>query len=120
MLFRPDGSDIPDELVALQEKGDTVFVCGAGVSRMVGSQVFVGLLKASTTNLAKIGGNTQLRGRSWKKAASSPINTIAFSGYSNDVSEPLISHNGMEFGSEFAERFVALSCLRIGPTSVAT
>ena len=36
MRFRPDGPDIPDELVALQEKGDTIFICGAGVSRMVG------------------------------------------------------------------------------------
>ena len=35
MRFRPDGPDIPDELVALQEKGDTIFICGAGVSRMV-------------------------------------------------------------------------------------
>jgi NAD-dependent SIR2 family protein deacetylase len=46
MRFRPDGPDIPDELVALQEKGDTIFVCGAGVSRMVGLPSFRELLKS--------------------------------------------------------------------------
>ncbi len=46
MRFRPDGPDIPDELVALQEKGDTIFICGAGVSRMVGLPSFGGLVES--------------------------------------------------------------------------
>ena len=46
MRFRPDGPDIPDELVALQEKGDTIFICGAGVSRMVGLPSFRELLES--------------------------------------------------------------------------
>ena len=53
MLFRPDGSDIPDELVALQEKGDTVFVCGAGVSRMVGLPSFRGLVESVYNELGE-------------------------------------------------------------------
>ena len=46
MRFRPDGPDIPDELVALQEKGYTIFVCGAGVSPMVGLPSFRELLES--------------------------------------------------------------------------
>ena len=46
MRFRPDGPDIPDELVALQEKGDTIFICGAGVSRTVGLPGFRELLES--------------------------------------------------------------------------
>jgi hypothetical protein len=46
MRFRPDGPDIPDELVAFQEKGDTVFICGAGVSRMVGLPSFRELVES--------------------------------------------------------------------------
>ncbi len=46
MKFRPDGPAIPDDLVALQEKGDTIFICGAGVSRMVGLPSFRGLVEA--------------------------------------------------------------------------
>ncbi len=36
MRFRPNGPDVPDELVALQEKGEVIFICGAGVSRSIG------------------------------------------------------------------------------------
>ena len=46
MRFHPDGPDIPDELVGLQEKGDTIFICGAGVSRMVGLPSFQGLVES--------------------------------------------------------------------------
>jgi hypothetical protein len=45
MRFRPDGPEIPDELVALQERGQTIFICGAGVSRMVGLPSFRGLVE---------------------------------------------------------------------------
>ena len=34
--FVPDGPDIPPELLAAQERGAVVFLCGAGVSRTVG------------------------------------------------------------------------------------
>jgi hypothetical protein len=40
MHFLPNGPDIPDDLVALQEKGQTIFVCGAGVSRTIGLPLF--------------------------------------------------------------------------------
>jgi hypothetical protein len=53
MRFRPDGPDIPDELVALQEKGDTIFICGAGVSRMVGLPSFRELLESVYEDLGE-------------------------------------------------------------------
>ena len=40
MRFIEGGPDIPRELVISQEKGDTVFVCGAGVSRTVDLPIF--------------------------------------------------------------------------------
>jgi NAD-dependent SIR2 family protein deacetylase len=45
MRFRPDGPDIPDDLIALQEKGETIFICGAGISRMIGLPSFRGLVE---------------------------------------------------------------------------
>ncbi len=45
MRFLPGGPDIPPELVAAQEKGQTIFVCGAGVSRSVGLPLFRGLVE---------------------------------------------------------------------------
>jgi hypothetical protein len=45
MRFLPGGPDIPSELVAAQEKGQTIFVCGAGVSRTVGLPLFRGLVE---------------------------------------------------------------------------
>lgn len=36
MRFVDTGPDIPNELIAAQERGETLFVCGAGVSRAVG------------------------------------------------------------------------------------
>jgi NAD-dependent SIR2 family protein deacetylase len=45
MRFLPAGPDIPVELVAAQEKGQTIFVCGAGVSRGVGLPLFRGLVE---------------------------------------------------------------------------
>jgi hypothetical protein len=46
MRFIHDGSDIPDDLVASQERGGTIFVCGAGVSRTVGLPLFRGLVES--------------------------------------------------------------------------
>ena len=40
MRFHSDGPDIPNELVAVQERGDIVFICGAGVSMTVGLPSF--------------------------------------------------------------------------------
>ena len=45
MRFLPAGPDIPKELVAAQEKGQTIFVCGAGVSRTAGLPLFQGLVE---------------------------------------------------------------------------
>ena len=45
MRFLPAGPDIPQELVASQEKGQTIFVCGAGVSRTVGLSLSRGLVE---------------------------------------------------------------------------
>src|ERR1700722_2418829 len=45
MRFLPAGPDIRPELVAAQEKGQTIFVCGAGVSRTVGLPLFRGLVE---------------------------------------------------------------------------
>jgi hypothetical protein len=46
MKFTAAGPDIPDQLIAAQERGDVVFICGAGVSRRVGLPDFRGLVKA--------------------------------------------------------------------------
>jgi NAD-dependent SIR2 family protein deacetylase len=53
MRFRPDGPDIPDDLVTLQEKGETIFICGAGVSRMVGFPSFRGLVERVYSDLGE-------------------------------------------------------------------
>lgn len=45
MRFVPGGPDIPRDLIVSQEKGDTVFVCGAGVSRTVGLPIFKELVE---------------------------------------------------------------------------
>src|SRR5437588_7244813 len=45
MRFLPNGPDIPAELIATQERGETLFICGAGVSRTVGLPLFRGLVE---------------------------------------------------------------------------
>jgi len=51
MRFLPNGPDIPDELIALQEKGETIFICGAGVSRMIDLPSYKGLVEKVYTEL---------------------------------------------------------------------
>jgi hypothetical protein len=53
MRFLSDGPDIPLELVAAQEKGQTIFVCGAGVSRGVGLPLFRGLVEGVYRHLGE-------------------------------------------------------------------
>jgi NAD-dependent SIR2 family protein deacetylase len=43
--FQPDGPHVPDDLVAAQEKGGTIFVCGAGVSKTADLPLFRGLVE---------------------------------------------------------------------------
>jgi NAD-dependent SIR2 family protein deacetylase len=45
MRLLPNGPDIPQDLVSSQEKGQTIFVCGAGVSRTIGLPDFRGLVE---------------------------------------------------------------------------
>src|SRR6266436_2775763 len=45
MRFLPGGPDVPAELIEAQEKGQTIFVCGAGVSRRAGLPLFRGLVE---------------------------------------------------------------------------
>jgi NAD-dependent SIR2 family protein deacetylase len=45
MRFLPLGPDVPAELVAAQEQGKTISVCGAGASRGVGLPLFRGLVE---------------------------------------------------------------------------
>ena len=40
MRFLPDGPDVRDDLVAAQERGQTIFVCGAGVSKTADLPLF--------------------------------------------------------------------------------
>jgi SIR2-like domain len=40
MRFISEGPDIPDALLASQEKGEAIFICGAGISRTVGLPSF--------------------------------------------------------------------------------
>lgn len=46
MKLLPDGPDIPLELLTAQEKGEVLFICGAGVSMTVGLPSFRGLVTA--------------------------------------------------------------------------
>ena len=43
MRFLADGPDIPDELLEARDKGEVVFLCGAGVSYPAGMPTFLGL-----------------------------------------------------------------------------
>jgi hypothetical protein len=45
MRFSPVAHDVPPELIAAHEKGRTIFVCCAGVSRCVGLPLFSGLVE---------------------------------------------------------------------------
>lgn len=45
LQFVADGPDIPDELITAQEKGDVVFICGAGASMRLGLPSFGGLVE---------------------------------------------------------------------------
>ena len=53
MRFRLDGPDIPAELIAAQEKGETIFICGAGVSRTAGLPLFRGLVEGVYRELSE-------------------------------------------------------------------
>ncbi|TVR84889.1 MAG: hypothetical protein EA405_00395 [Rhodospirillales bacterium] len=46
MKLRADGPDIPQELLTAQEKGEVLFICGAGVSKTVDLPLFRGLVEA--------------------------------------------------------------------------
>ena len=43
--LRDGGPDIPDELLAAQELGNVIFLCGAGVSKNAGLPLFEGLVQ---------------------------------------------------------------------------
>ena len=45
MRLRDGGPDIPDELLAAQELGNVIFLCGAGVSKNAGLPLFEGLVQ---------------------------------------------------------------------------
>ena len=51
MRFRPDGLDIPNGLVEAQERGEVVFLCGAGVSFAAGLPSFKGLVDSVYASL---------------------------------------------------------------------
>jgi NAD-dependent SIR2 family protein deacetylase len=53
MRFFPTGPDIPLELISAQEKGQTIFVCGAGVSRGAGLPLFRGLVEGVYQHLGE-------------------------------------------------------------------
>lgn len=53
MRFLPTGPDIPLELISAQEKGQTIFVCGAGVSRGAGLPLFRGLVEGVYQHLGE-------------------------------------------------------------------
>lgn len=45
MKFRADGPDVPANLIASQERGEVLFICGAGVSMHIGLPGFKGLVQ---------------------------------------------------------------------------
>lgn len=53
MRFTPDGPNIPDALVTAQERGQVLFVCGAGVSRGAGLPLFRRLVEGIYARLGE-------------------------------------------------------------------
>ncbi|MBW6401863.1 SIR2 family protein [Roseomonas sp. HJA6] len=53
MRLTPDGPELPAALVTAQERGEVLFVCGAGVSRGAGLPLFRGLVKAVYEHLGE-------------------------------------------------------------------
>src|SRR5882672_4396098 len=53
MRLIPHGPTIPPDLIAAQEKGQTIFVCGAGVSRGAGLPLFRGLVEGVYSHLGE-------------------------------------------------------------------
>jgi NAD-dependent SIR2 family protein deacetylase len=53
MRFVPNGPDVPDALVAAQERGEVLFVCGAGVSHAAGLPLFRGLVEGVYQDLGE-------------------------------------------------------------------
>ena len=53
MRFSDDTADIPDRLIALQEKGEVVFLCGAGISQRYGLPSFYKLTTDIYTQLGE-------------------------------------------------------------------
>src|ERR1700721_334510 len=51
MRFLPGAQDVPKKLIAAQERGQTIFICGAGVSRTVGLPLFRGLVEGIYSEL---------------------------------------------------------------------
>lgn len=64
MRFIDNGPDIPPELLQAQERGETVFICGAGVSRTVGLPLFPDLTKSIYTKLNEDWSPQRLFGKS--------------------------------------------------------
>ena len=53
MRLSPLGPELPDDLVQAQERGETLFVCGAGVSRGAGLVLFRELVKGIYAKLGE-------------------------------------------------------------------
>ena len=51
MRFIENGPNIPDELLEARDKGEVIFICGAGVSIPAGLPSFATLAKAVVTDL---------------------------------------------------------------------
>jgi hypothetical protein len=51
--FVANGPEVPVELIAAQERGETLFICGAGISRTVGLPLFRGLAKGVYRSLGE-------------------------------------------------------------------
>jgi NAD-dependent SIR2 family protein deacetylase len=45
MRFVPSGPEIPNDLIAEQQRGNVLFVCGAGVSMAAGLPSFMSLVR---------------------------------------------------------------------------
>ena len=51
--FLANGPEVPAELIAAQERGETLFICGAGISRTVGLPLFRGLVEGVYRSLGE-------------------------------------------------------------------
>ena len=68
MRFLADGPEIPDELIGAEERGEVVFVCGAGVSKRVGLPLFRELVEQVYDRLGESIEGDSAEAEAWRQS----------------------------------------------------